>query len=105
MRRLARGQSIFKPDAEHIHHRLLNVGLSQKKAAYVIYGFSALLGFLACSLVGQQWYYLGVGCSILGMALFFAEVLNRGRQRRGEPAGPAPDEPDEDMVPGELPSA
>lgn len=103
IRRTARGKSIFSPDAEHIHHRLLNTGLSQKKVAYVIYGFSAVLGFLACSIVGQQWYYLSVGLSILAMALFFAEVLNRNRQRKGEPAEPAPDEPP-DLVPGESPA-
>lgn len=104
IRRTARGQSVFAPDAEHIHHRLLKkLKGSQKKTAYVIYGFSAILGFFACSLVGQQWYYLSVGTAILAMALFFAEVLNRGRQRKGESAGPAPDEPP-DLVPGESPA-
>lgn len=104
IRRTARGKSIFAPDAEHIHHRLLNtLGQSHKKVAYVIYGFSATMGFFACSIVGQQWYYLSVGISILAMALFFAEVLNRNRQRKGEPAGPAPDEPP-DLVPGESPA-
>lgn len=104
IRRLARGQSIFAPDAEHIHHRLLRTGMSQKKVAYVIYSFSAILGFLACSLVKQQWYFVLLGGSILAMALFFSEVLNRHRQQRvaeGEPLAPAPDEPqDITLLPG-----
>jgi UDP-GlcNAc:undecaprenyl-phosphate GlcNAc-1-phosphate transferase len=82
IRRVARGRSIFSPDAEHIHHRLLQAGLSQKNVAYLIYGVSALLGLVAASLVGQQGYYLTLGFSVLAMAIFFAEVLNRHRQRR-----------------------
>lgn len=82
IRRVARGRSIFSPDAEHIHHRLLQAGLSQKNVAYLIYGVSALLGLVAASFVGQQGYYLTLGFSVLAMAIFFAEVLNRHRQRR-----------------------
>src|SRR5439155_7755139 len=81
IRRVARGKSIFQPDAEHIHHRLLQTGLSQKNVAYLIYGVSALLGLVAAHLVGQEAYFLTLGVSVLGMALFFAEVLNRHRQR------------------------
>lgn len=99
IRRLARGKSIFDPDAEHIHHRLLRTGLSQKKVAYLIYAFSGLLGLAASWFVGQQVYYLMVCGGVLAMALFFAEVLNRHRQRhsRGESGQVqrAPDEPEE----------
>ncbi len=82
IRRLARGKSIFQPDAEHIHHRLLQAGLSQKKAAYIIYGLSAALGLLAAHLVGQERYFLSLGAGVLAMAVFFAEVVNRHRQKR-----------------------
>lgn len=107
IRRLARGKSIFAPDAEHIHHRLLRTGLSQKHVAYLIYGFSGLLGLLACWMVGQQGYYLTVCAGVLTMALFFAEVLNRNRQRptkgnKGDPVPtpppPAPDDPYEPIA-------
>lgn len=98
VRRLARGKSIFDPDAEHIHHRLLRTGLSQKKVAYLIYAFSGLLGLAASWFVGQQVYYLCVCAGVLAMALFFAEVLNRHRKKqpRGEAqVMRAPDEPEE----------
>lgn len=106
IRRLARGKSIFSPDAEHIHHRLLRTGLSQKHVAYLIYGFSGLLGLAACWMVGQQWYYLTVCAGVLTMAIFFAEVLNRNRQRPNKgnkeplPPGPppAPDDPYEPPI-------
>lgn len=82
VRRAARGKSVFEPDRQHIHHRLLDTGLSQKKTAYVIYSVSAVLGFVAACFVGQQMYFLGVGASVLGMAFFFAFVLNGHRNRR-----------------------
>lgn len=84
VRRLAKGRSPFEPDAGHIHHRLLQAGLSQKKAAYLIYLLSAILGLVAAFMVGQQEYFFKLSGSILLMALFFAEVLNRNRQRRSE---------------------
>jgi UDP-N-acetylmuramyl pentapeptide phosphotransferase/UDP-N-acetylglucosamine-1-phosphate transferase len=82
VRRLARGQSIFAPDAEHIHHKLLRTGLSQKKVAYLIYAFSGLLGLAASFFVGQHLYYLEVCGLVLIMALFFAVVINRHRNRK-----------------------
>jgi UDP-GlcNAc:undecaprenyl-phosphate GlcNAc-1-phosphate transferase len=81
VRRLAKRVSIFSPDRLHIHHRLLDAGLDQKKVAYVIYSFSAVLGFIAACFVHQQEYFLKLFGSVLLMALFFAEVLNRHRQR------------------------
>jgi UDP-GlcNAc:undecaprenyl-phosphate GlcNAc-1-phosphate transferase len=82
VRRVARGRSIFSPDAGHIHHRLLQAGLSQKKVAYLLYGVSAALGLLAATLVNQQTYFLKLAVLVLFMAGFFSEVLNRHRQRR-----------------------
>lgn len=81
VRRMAKGVSIFSPDRQHIHHRLLDQGLDQKKVAYIIYGVSAVLGLVATFFVGQQWYYVKLLASVLFMALFFAEVLNRHRQK------------------------
>ncbi|HEY9787261.1 MAG TPA: MraY family glycosyltransferase [Candidatus Obscuribacterales bacterium] len=107
VRRVASRRSIFSPDAQHIHHRLLQAGLSQKNTAYLIYGVSAVLGFVATMFVNQQEYFLKLGASVLLMALFFAEVLNRHRQRRGG-APPAdgsgePQDPDSPPVPTSAP--
>ena len=98
LRRVAKGRSPFEPDAGHIHHRLLQTGLSQKKVAYLIYFVSAALGLLAASLVHQERYFLMLAGTVLLMAVFFAEVLNRHRQRRGKgTAGEADldDDPDD----------
>jgi UDP-GlcNAc:undecaprenyl-phosphate GlcNAc-1-phosphate transferase len=82
IRRVAKGKSIFTPDAGHIHHRLLQAGLSQKKVAYLLYGLTAILGLVAAFFVHQQEYFLKLGVAVLLMAVFFAEVLNRHHQKR-----------------------
>lgn len=44
IRRMFKHQSIFKADKEHIHHRLLNMGLSQRKVVIIIYLINLALG-------------------------------------------------------------
>ena len=41
-RRFLRGQPIFQADREHIHHRLLDRGLSPRKAVLLLYAVSAI---------------------------------------------------------------
>jgi len=47
IRRLLRGQNPMTPDRGHLHHRLLDHGLSQKQAVAVLYSLSAMLGLTA----------------------------------------------------------
>ena len=44
VRRLVRGQHVFRGDAGHIHHRLLDAGLSPRAALLVLWALSALFG-------------------------------------------------------------
>jgi len=46
-RRLLKGQSPMHPDRGHFHHRLIDMGLSQKQAVAVLYSISAILGLAA----------------------------------------------------------
>lgn len=46
-RRFHNGKPIFSPDKEHLHHRLLDLGLSHRRTVLVIYGVSLLLGVSA----------------------------------------------------------
>ena len=46
-RRLLHGQSPFKADRGHFHHKLMDMGLSQKQAVAVLYSISAILGLAA----------------------------------------------------------
>jgi len=47
MRRLLKGKNPMSPDRGHFHHRLLDMGLSQKQAVAILYTISGLLGFVA----------------------------------------------------------
>jgi len=55
LRRLLRGQNPMKPDRGHFHHRLIDMGLSQKQAVAILYAVSALLGLAAVVLATSGW--------------------------------------------------
>ena len=80
VRRLAAGRSPFAPDRSHIHHRLLDLGLSHRDTVLVIYGICAVLGVLAMlvPVVTQLYAFLGVFI-VSGLILF---APTRGAFRR-----------------------
>lgn len=45
VRRLLSGDAVFSPDKRHLHHRLLEIGHSQRRAVLIMYYWSALLAF------------------------------------------------------------
>ena len=47
LRRVSKGQSPMSPDRGHIHHRLIDMGFSQKQAVATLYIISAILGLSA----------------------------------------------------------
>jgi len=47
LRRLIKGQNPMKPDRGHFHHRLLDMGLSQKQVVVILYAISGFLGLVA----------------------------------------------------------
>lgn len=50
IRRYMSGRPIFKPDRGHLHHRLLEMGFSQKQAVLLMYVISGCLGLSAIAL-------------------------------------------------------
>jgi len=51
IRRGLSGKSFMEADKGHLHHKLLDIGLSQKQAVLTLYSISAVLGFGAIALV------------------------------------------------------
>lgn len=52
LRRLRKGQALFRPDSMHVHHRLIRFGLTPERAVVVILGVTAFAAGLAlCFLV------------------------------------------------------
>jgi UDP-GlcNAc:undecaprenyl-phosphate GlcNAc-1-phosphate transferase len=45
IRRVAKGRSPFAPDKQHLHHRLLELGHSHRRAVLLLYFWSALVAF------------------------------------------------------------
>ena len=45
VRRTRRGQMFYQPDKEHLHHRLLEFGHSQRKAVVIMWLWTGLIGF------------------------------------------------------------
>ena len=83
-RRLWRGQPVFRGDAGHIHHRLLDAGLSSNATLAVLWGLSAMFGAAAILLdrVPHAWTAFIVGglAAVLFAVLFTAR--HHARQRR-----------------------
>ena len=79
VRRLWERRSPFSPDRSHIHHRMLDLGLSHRRTVILIYGICVLLAALALLLSGinQLYAFLGVFV-IFGLALI---VPTRGDLR------------------------
>ena len=65
------GRSPFSPDRTHIHHRLLDLGLSHRQTVLVIYGICLALAVLALLLSGVTQLYAFLGVFIaFGLVLF-----------------------------------
>ncbi|WP_432662590.1 MraY family glycosyltransferase [Wukongibacter baidiensis] len=55
LRRARNGRPIMEADKGHLHHRLLSIGLGQKRAVLVLYAISFLLGSSAVFLLKQKY--------------------------------------------------
>ncbi|MDH3588316.1 MAG: undecaprenyl/decaprenyl-phosphate alpha-N-acetylglucosaminyl 1-phosphate transferase [Gammaproteobacteria bacterium] len=66
-RRLTRGQHPFQGDREHIHHKLLDMGLSHRSAVLFLYSISAVFALFALTVTLTN--------GILSATLFGAAIL------------------------------
>jgi UDP-GlcNAc:undecaprenyl-phosphate GlcNAc-1-phosphate transferase len=76
-RRFRGGRPIYLPDREHLHHRLLDRGLTQRQTVFLLYLISAALGLGALALVGVN---RTASIATLGV---IAAILLVGAQRMG----------------------
>ena len=77
IRRIKTGKSIkaiFKPDADHLHHRMLSKGFSQKQVVLILYGISATFGMFAIILLES-----GIWKAI-SFALMIVAIIGLGYQ-------------------------
>ncbi|MBN1494546.1 undecaprenyl/decaprenyl-phosphate alpha-N-acetylglucosaminyl 1-phosphate transferase [Candidatus Peregrinibacteria bacterium] len=64
-RRIIQGKSPMKGDTKHLHHRLLEVGLSDRKALLLIYLLCAFFGGSAVFLGSMQKLYMIIAMGVL----------------------------------------
>lgn len=86
LRRYLRYRPIFAPDRGHIHHKLLDRGLSPKKAVLTIYGFCSVVAVLSLLMTSVQIRFSGlIVIAFCAMAWFgirhleYAEFAMAGR--------------------------
>ena len=95
VRRMARGQSPFMPDAHHLHHVLLRAGHSHRWAVSVLYMWTAVLSFGTVSLVflpaGEALVIIGAAVVLACLVTFSPALrrrLSRGWRRAGSSVKP-----------------
>ena len=54
IRRLLKGQSPFKADKGHFHHRLLALGMTQKQVVAVLYAITGIMGLISILMTGSS---------------------------------------------------
>jgi len=95
VRRTRAGRSPFSPDKQHLHHRLLEIGHSHRRAVVIMWLWAALIAFgtvLASLYTGpRMWGALGAMAILTVMLTFILPVLRRPRllddpPPEGEPA-------------------
>jgi UDP-GlcNAc:undecaprenyl-phosphate GlcNAc-1-phosphate transferase len=84
-RRILTGQHPFRADTKHLHHRLLNLGLSQTRAVLLLYYISAYLGVMAYILSKTSSEITLIVVILLLLGLFLGaeniKILTRERDR------------------------
>lgn len=89
IRRIAHGQSPMHADRSHVHHRLIDMGFSQKQAVAVLYVITAILGLSAVVLTTsgavKAMLLLFAFCAAGAVALsVFQTTRHVGKQDREE---------------------
>lgn len=73
MRRFLERRSIFAADRGHLHHRLLDLGLTHRRAVLVLYGVSLVFTVLALIVhLGRSWQ---IGLALLGLTVTLVSIV------------------------------
>jgi UDP-GlcNAc:undecaprenyl-phosphate GlcNAc-1-phosphate transferase len=102
VRRTRAGRSPFAPDKQHLHHRLLEIGHSQRRAVLIMWLWAGLVAFgtvLVSLYTGAlMWTVLGVGTALTIALTFLVPVLQKPHRvlvaevDEGAPPAPVPDQ-------------
>lgn len=79
IRRTRAGRSPFAPDKQHLHHRLLELGHSQRRAVVLLYAWTGLVAFTAVAVAFIALPYALLAFAV-GLALLVWAVRRPGKQ-------------------------
>jgi UDP-GlcNAc:undecaprenyl-phosphate GlcNAc-1-phosphate transferase len=83
LRRLISGRPVFTADREHIHHKLLQHGLTHRQVVIVLYAVSAVFALLSLFLLWPTGSSLGLVLAVLGIGIWIG-VQRLGYLELGE---------------------
>jgi UDP-GlcNAc:undecaprenyl-phosphate GlcNAc-1-phosphate transferase len=83
VRRLINGRPVFSADREHIHHKLLQRGMSHRQVVIVLYGVSAIFALLSLFLLWPTGSTLGLVLAVVGSGIWIG-VQHLGYLEFGE---------------------
>ncbi len=102
IRRVASGKNPMSPDRSHVHHRLIDMGFSQKQAVAILYIISAVLGLSAVVLTSsgeiKAMLFLLTLCVAGGIAI--RVYLNGNSHLNHNGHGQTPGDKDSPSAPG-----
>ncbi len=70
LRRLISGRPVFTADREHIHHKLLQHGMTHRQVVILLYGVSAIFALLSLFLLWPTGSSLGLVLAVLGIGIW-----------------------------------
>lgn len=92
LRRMGAGKSPFAPDRKHLHHRMLDMGHSDRDAVLIFYAWTAVVSLAVLLMyIGTQeeWpgdYLLGIAFGLIGVAACLVVTFRRPRREAPIPA-------------------
>ena len=89
VRRFLERRPIFSPDRGHVHHRLLDMGITHRRAVLILYGLSTVFTAAAIGVsLGKSWQ-IGVALVVLSVVLIgfvrfagYFEYLHGARRQK-----------------------
>lgn len=76
IRRARAGRNPFAPDKQHLHHRLLEMGHSQRRAVFLMYAVTALISGAALAVA-----FFPIVYAVVGTTIGFSVLIYLVRQR------------------------
>ena len=72
-------KGVFKADREHLHHKIMKKGYTQKQAVFMLYGISATFGMFAIILLESGlWKAISFGLMVIAViAIGYKDILKK----------------------------